>query len=372
MNKKQRTKVKDPQTYPLNRLYFYLTEGCNLACRHCWLSPKLDPVGDRYATLPVELFETAIQEAKPLGLSSVKLTGGEPLLHPQFTKLIEIIRREELALTIETNGLLCTPEIAKEIAKSPNRFVSVSIDGADSATHEWVRGISGSFELAQKAVINLVATGTSPQIIMSIMPCNVDQVEAVVRMAEELGASSVKFNIVQPIARGEKLHGNNDALNIETLIKLGRYVEMELAKHTKMTLFFDYPMAFRAMSRIACGNGCGVCGIVGILGVMASGHYALCGIGEHIPDLVFGKVATDRLDEVWLKNQTLNELRLGLPDRLDGVCSRCLMKHRCLGSCIAQNYYRTGSFWEPYWFCEQADKRNLFPESRIGTSVDLS
>lgn len=363
---------KQPQTYPLNRLYFYLTEGCNLACRHCWLSPKLDPAGDRYLTLPVELFETVIREAKPLGLNSVKLTGGEPLLHPQFTTLLEIIRREEMALTIETNGLLCTSEIAQEIAKSPNRFVSVSIDGADAATHEWVRGVSGSFELACQAVNNLVAVDISPQIIMSIMPCNVNQVDAVVRMAEHLGASSVKFNIVQPIARGEKLYENDNVLSIKALIKLGRHVEMELAKHTKVKLFFDYPMAFRAMSRIAGGDGCSVCGILGILGVMASGHYALCGIGEHLSELVFGKVGPDRLEAVWLESPTLNELRSGLPDGLAGVCSRCLMKHRCRGSCIAQNFYRSGSFWGPYWFCEQAEERNLFPESRIGTIMDQS
>ena len=353
--------------WPLNSLYFYLTEGCNLACRHCWLSPKFDPSGDKYPMLPVELFETAILEAKPLGLSTVKLTGGEPLLHPQFTYLLEVIRRENLSLTIETNGLLCTPEIAKEIAKSSNRFVSVSIDGADASTHERIRGVSGSFESARQAVKNLVAAGISPQVIFSVMPDNVDQISAVVLMAEDLGASSVKFNIVQPTARGEKLHANNDTLNIEALIKLGRYVEMEMAKKTKLNLFFDYPMAFRALSRIANGDGCGICSITGILGVIASGHYALCGIGKHIPELVFGGVGKDRLEKVWFENPILSELRSALPDRLGGICNRCLMKKRCLGSCIAQNYYRTGNFWGPYWFCEQAKKRGLFPESRIGT-----
>ena len=143
---------------------------------------------------------------------------------------------------------------------------------------------------------------------------------------------------------------------------------MNITKHTKVKLFFDYPMAFRAMSRIACGDGCGVCGIIGILGIIASGHYALCGIGEHIPELVFGKVRTDSLEEVWTGNSILRGLRSGLPGRLDGVCSRCLMKYRCLGTCVAQNYYRTGSFLGPYWFCELAEERNLFPKSRIAES----
>jgi len=354
-------------TPSLNQLYFYLTEGCNLACRHCWMAPRFDADGSRYATLPVDLFEAAIREAKPLGLSRVKLTGGEPLLHPHFTKLLEIVRREELALTIETNGLLCTPQIAAEIAKSPRRSVSVSIDGADAATHEWVRGVPGCFEKAQQAVRNLAAADTPPQIIMSVMRCNSDQVDAVVRMAERLGASSVKFNIVQPTARGETLHETDGTLNTAELIRLGRHMDMELAPTTRLRLVFDYPLAFRPLSRIASGDGDGTCGILGILGILASGHYALCGIGQHVPELVFGAVGEDRLEDVWPGDATLNALRAGLPDQLAGVCARCLMKHRCLGSCIAQNYYRMGSLWAPFWFCEQAEAAGLFPESRVTT-----
>jgi SynChlorMet cassette radical SAM/SPASM protein ScmF len=353
----------------INTLYFYLTEGCNLACRHCWMGPRFESTGNHYPTLPVELFETAIREAKPLSLSGVKLTGGEPLLHPHFTRLLEIVRREELKLTIETNGLLCTPEIAAEIAKSPDRFVSVSIDGTDAATHEWVRGVPGSFEAAQQAVSNLVAAGTRPQIIFTVMRGNAGQVDAIVQMAEKLGAASVKFNVVQPTARGEKLHKDQETLNIADLIALGQHVEQELAPKAKVKIFFHYPQAFRALHSIARGDGCGVCGIFGILGVLAGGHYALCGIGEQVPDLVFGEIGKDILEIVWRENAILKTLREGLPKRLEGVCSRCLMKGRCLGSCVAQNYYSTGSLWAPNWFCEQAEEAGLFPASRLGAKA---
>jgi SynChlorMet cassette radical SAM/SPASM protein ScmF len=351
--------------YPLNQLYFYLTEGCNLACRHCWLAPKYDANGSRYAVLPVELFETAIREAQPLGLRGVKLTGGEPLLHPNFIELLKIVQRVELALTIETNGLLCTPVMAAEIARLPQRFVSVSLDGVDAANHEWVRGLPGSFEAACQAVRNLVEVGVKPQIIFSVMRHNANQVEGVVRLAEELGADSVKFNVVQPTARGEKLHTTEETLSVRELIQLGRRVEMELASTTRLRLFFDYPLAFRGLSRIFNGDGCGVCGILGIIGVIPSGHYALCGIGERLPELVFGKVGEDRLAEVWQDHPVLLTLREGLPDHLEGICSRCLMKQHCLGSCIAQNYYRSGSLWTPFWFCEDAEKASLFPPSRL-------
>jgi SynChlorMet cassette radical SAM/SPASM protein ScmF len=350
---------------PLRQLYFYLTEGCNLACRHCWLAPKYDPEGSRYESLPVELFETAIREAKPLGLERVKLTGGEPLLHPHFLELLAIVRREGLGLTLETNGMLCIPEIAAEIALSPRRSVSVSMDGADAATHERVRGVAGSFERAQQAVRNLVAAEIRPQIIMTLFRENVDQLEAMIRMAEELGASSVKFNILQPTARGEKMFASDASLSLSELLEINHLVEYEFSRTTGLRLYFDVPPAFRSLSRIADPGRAGVCGIRNILGVLASGHYALCGIGEHLPQMVFGQVGVDPLEKVWCENETLSSLRAGLPDRLRGVCARCLMRHMCLGDCIAQNAYRTGGLWESFWFCAQALETGHFPETRL-------
>ncbi len=368
----EKQKTEQVDMHSINTLYFYLTEGCNLACRHCWMGPRFDATGNHYPTLPVALFETAIGEARPLGLSGVKLTGGEPLLHPHFTHLLEIVRREALKLTIETNGLLCTPEIAAEIAKSPDSFVSVSIDGTDAATHEWVRGLPGAFEAACQAVRNLVTVDIKPQVIFTVMRSNAGQVDAMVRMVEEMGAASLKFNVVQPTARGETLHENQETLNITDLIKLGRHVEQELAPRTNLKIFFHHPHAFKTLQSISSGDGCSTCGIFGILGVMASGHYALCGIGEQVPELIFGAVGKDSLEEIWRENAILKALREGLPDRLEGVCGRCLMKRRCLGSCIAQNYYSKGNLWAPFWFCEQAEEAGLFPMSRLGINPKLS
>ena len=113
------------------------------------------------------------------------------------------------------------------------------------------------------------------------------------------------------------------------------------------------------------GDGCGVCGILGILGVLANGSYALCGIGKTVPDLVFGDASKDPLQDIWSNNLLLIELREGLAQRFEGICYRCLVKGLCLGSCVAQNYYRSKSIWAPFWFCQEAHNQGYFPESRI-------
>lgn len=352
--------------YPLRQIYFYLTEGCNLACRHCWIAPKYQTSDHTYPSLDIDLFRSILDQAKPLGLSVVKLTGGEPLLHPNIVDILSIIKSYEYRLIVETNGVLCTPELAKLMFECKEPFVSVSLDGVNSDTHEWVRGVKGCFEAALEGIRNLVAVGFKPQIIMTIMEHNKDQLEAIVRLAESIGAGSVKFNIVQPTARGEKLHESGESLTIDRLIEIGRWVETELADSTNLTLDYDYPAAFHPLGRMFGQNGgCGVCGIKGIIGVLANGSYALCGIGESVPELVFGHAGEDKLKEVWNNNPILREIREGLPTRLEGICSDCIMKSRCLGSCIAQNYYRKKSIWAPFWFCEDAYNRGLFPESRM-------
>jgi SynChlorMet cassette radical SAM/SPASM protein ScmF len=320
----------------------------------------------RYAALDASLFRSIVEQARPLGLSGVKLTGGEPLLHPQIDELLAFVRAEGLDLTIETNGVLCTAALAERIAGCKSAFVSVSLDGADAATHEWVRGVEGCFEAALQGIRNLVAAGLKPQVIMSVMRRNAGHMEAVVRLAESLGAGSVKYNVVQPTARGEQMRDAGETLRIEELVEMGRWVEGPLAASTELRLIFSHPPAFRPLSRMfgTNGDGCGVCGILGILGVLADGSYALCGIGETVPELVFGHASSDRLADVWQNAEVLNELRQGLPERLGGMCGNCLLKGICLGSCLAQNYYSSGDLWAPFWYCEQAREKGLFPETR--------
>lgn len=371
--KKMRTIGADGGSYtvekaapPLGMLYFYLTEGCNLRCRHCWLAPQFQTEKKQYPALEPDLFRHILRQAKPLGLSAVKLTGGEPLMHPRITEILGVLREEGIRFNVETNGVLCTPVLARDLVGSGMYHVSVSLDGADAQTHEWVRGVEGCFDAAVSGIRNIVAAGIRPQVIMSLMRRNVGQIEQLVRMAESLGASSVKFNLVQPTARGEQMHEKGETLGVEEMIALGKRVENDLARTAKIRLMYGHPVAFRSLGRLFGRDGdCGICGIRGILGVLAGGSYALCGIGESVPELVFGHAAKDDLSEVWKDNPVLNEIREGMPRKLEGICGDCVMKGVCLGSCVAQNYYRSRNLWAPFWFCEEARRAGLFPGSRI-------
>ncbi len=353
--------------YSLNELYFYLTDTCNLSCRHCWIEPHHSEEEKAISAIDRELFTSILEQAEPLGTKGVKLTGGEPLLHPQIDQLLDIIRQKRLRLTVETNGTLCTPDLAERIAACERAFAAVSLDAAEAEIHDWIRGRKGCFEAAITGIKNLVAAGLKPQIIMTLMSCNKNQIQTIVRLAESLGAGSVKFNILQPTARGKRMHAAGETIDIGELISLGTWVDTELSSAATLPLYFHQPPAFRRMGKMfgTAGDGCHSCGIMGILGVLADGSYALCGIGATVPELIFGHAARDPLKEVWLNSPTLKQIRTGLPKQLQGICAKCVMKHICMGSCVAQNYYRHRDLWAPYWYCEEANNQGLFPETRL-------
>jgi SynChlorMet cassette radical SAM/SPASM protein ScmF len=356
-----------PGVPPLSTYYVYMTGGCNLACRHCWLSPIYQPNGTTGGHLDFDLFALAIEEGIPLGLRSIKLTGGEPLLHPEFVRMVDYLTAKGLGLNIETNGTLMTAELARHLKDHStlgSSTISVSIDGATAASHDSFRGVKGAFERACQGVRYLSEVGFYPQIIMSLHAGNVDEIEAVVRMAEQLGAGSVKFNLIQASGRGEMMVERNQTLDIQRLLEVGRWVERDLQKSTQVSLFYSWPMAFQTLKRLQDGNA-GICGIKNILGILPDGQFAMCGIGEEIPELCYGRLGKTPLADVWANNPLLIEMRRKLPAELEGVCEQCFFKQRCLASCVAQNYRAAGSLTADFWFCHDAYLAGLFPTTRL-------
>jgi len=315
----------------------------------------------------VNLFKSIVQQAKPFGLKGIKLTGGEPLLHPGIIEVLTFLKGEELSVVLETNAVLCSAELAKAVGALKNIFVSVSIDGACSETHDWIRQSRGSFASAIKGIQTFISFGIRPQIIMTVMRRNQGEIEQCIKMAEALGVESVKFNITQPTARAKILQEEGQTLTIKELIVLGDWIERELSGKTALRIVYSHPPAFRPLGKLytATKDFCGSCGVLNILGVLADGSYALCGIGQTVPEMVFGHAACDKLKDIWWYNNVLTQLRQGLPDQLQGVCHMCVMRGRCRGQCVAENFCLNKNLWASYWYCEAAYQQGLFPGSRL-------
>jgi cyclic pyranopterin phosphate synthase len=126
---------------PLGVLRLSLTARCNLACPYC-LPDGQEPPG----LLTLEQRRTVVQAAVALGAQSLRLTGGEPLLHPQLENLIEAVQPlrakglREIALT--SNGTLLSANRSRALREAGLDRLTLSLDGADGASVARMTGLS--------------------------------------------------------------------------------------------------------------------------------------------------------------------------------------------------------------------------------------
>ncbi|MEX1317208.1 MAG: radical SAM protein [Synechococcaceae cyanobacterium] len=128
---------------PLGVLRLSLTARCNLACPYC-LPDGVEPPG--LLTLPQRL--AVIEAAVALGAGSLRLTGGEPLLHGGLEELIAAagpLRQRglrEIALT--SNGVLLSAERARALRVAGLNRITLSLDGTTGETVGRMAGAGGA------------------------------------------------------------------------------------------------------------------------------------------------------------------------------------------------------------------------------------
>ena len=351
---------------PLATYYLYMAGSCNLACRHCWITPTFlasRDVDNGEKSLPFDLYELAIREGEPLGLGHVKFTGGEPFVHPQVERMLLYAAERQISVTIETNGTLISAERARFLReKTTVNFLSVSLDGATAETHDYMRSVPGSFARTQAGIKHLVDVGYHPQVIMSLYEGNVEEIVPLTQWATSVGCSSVKLNIIQDTGRGQNF--KDRVGGVERLIKLGYWVERDLQTRTPIPIHYSWPPAFRSLRQIAFSGGCESCSLHTILGVLHTGQLSMCGIGVQDDELVYGIIGQDSLADVWINHPVLKQLRETIPSGLTGICGNCVLRDTCMGFCAANNYQRARDLHAPFWLCEMADQVGLFPKSR--------
>jgi len=150
----------DLHARPLGVLRLSLTARCNLACPYC-LPDGQEPAG----LLSLEQRLAVVQTAVALGAHSLRLTGGEPLLHPQLEALIEAVQPlrkqglREIALT--SNGTLLSPSRAQALHAAGLDRITLSLDGADGASVARMAGLQDALAGERTLAAVLAAIGNA-------------------------------------------------------------------------------------------------------------------------------------------------------------------------------------------------------------------
>lgn len=214
---------------------FAITDHCNLRCPHC--------IRDDVTTvrsLEPELVASILDQAATLyGSAVASFTGGEPLLHPELERILELCATRQVPFRIVTNGWH-VKRVLPTLRRYPPQSVRLSLSGATQETHDTERG-DGSY----RRVLLAAALLTNERIpfFLSIVIDRRSQHElrAAADLAESLGCLGIGFILPQPTpgsaARDSDLGPEEWILATRAIQAFAR----ESGRRSRITLDYGHP-----------------------------------------------------------------------------------------------------------------------------------
>lgn len=180
---------------------FELTARCNLRCIHCYLGPassRTAQVRELSTTQIVGLLDEAISA----GCLDVLLTGGDPLLRPDFPAIYRHARRSGTFVTVFTNGTLVRASHVELFQEFPPASVEVSLYGATPEVYEAITGVPGSYASCLEGVRRLLDGGVRVELKTVILRTNQEEILAMEAMARDLGVPFRSDPVLSPTLDG--------------------------------------------------------------------------------------------------------------------------------------------------------------------------
>jgi radical SAM protein with 4Fe4S-binding SPASM domain len=273
-----------------------------------------------------------IDDLADAGLLILGFSGGEPLIRRDIFQLTSHAAARDLVVNIATNGAVVNERIAQRMKDSGVRSVTVSLDGADAATHEYFRQFPGLYERSIRAIRVLVSSGL--RVVVSFTPTKINYLEGpdVVRLAYDLGASGVNMSEYVPAGRGSR----DLCLSPETLhAVVKQWIEMRGEYEGRMhVIWHDCRVATLVPpEQRDLYSGCGAGKLTARICV--DGTLTPC---VFLPNPA-GNLKTTPFREIWEHSPLLQAIR-GRQQLHDGNCAGCALKESC-GGCRAtsMSYY---------------------------------
>lgn len=307
------------------------------------------------------------REARKAGMLELLLTGGEPLLWPDFWTLYDELVDMGFLVSINTNGSLIDDQAIERFRIRPPQRINITLYGASDDTYRRLCGVSGVFSKVDDAIRGLINAGLTVKLNCSLTPANAEDIEWIVDYAKEVNTVlSVATYMFPPVRRDPSQIGINERFTPE---ESAQYMMRYLLRNRGEERFQGYlksitegyaePLGLDsdcidpADGQVRCRAGRAA------FWITWDGWMLPCGMMTH-PRVDLK--ACSFLD-AW------KQLRSDTADiRLSGLCDKCPNRNVC-HPCAAVAYAETGSFSAvPTYRCQATQQMCAIAQAMINNS----
>lgn len=210
---------------------FELLPVCNFNCKMCYVRKDMAYVNANGGLIPGARWLEIAREMRDMGLLFPLLTGGEPLLHPDFREIYLGLKEMGMQISINSNASLIDEDMARFLGQNPPSRINITLYGAGKESYEALCGNGEAFTAVHKAVGLLKENGVSYKFNTTITAYNAHELKEIVAFAKEMEAPiQIASYVFPPIRRDEALVGRNDRLSPQEAARvkvLGDYLQNE-------------------------------------------------------------------------------------------------------------------------------------------------
>ncbi len=296
-------------------LQIYLTHGCNIRCKHCYMYAGNKQKNELY----VEKWKEILSAFKKCHGENVTFSGGEPLMYKGFIELVRFAYSLGLKVCVLSNGLLWTEDLIKSI--SPYIYeAQISVDGVDKESYKKIRG-NDDFAKVIDTVIKLTDAGIKVTVATTFTFDNLDDTteskyKILVENLQTKCHGNVEFALAKKLAPGRNVHYSN-AEN-EYYYKRVSKINEVVHKNASVCNFME-----GHEPNVLLKN----CGIGG-LSIDSNGEVFCCSRTSEINSN--GNILSNTLDYYLQKGIEINN-----NTDVDNIepCNKCKLRYICGGGC---------------------------------------
>lgn len=309
-------------SYYRERLSLYsalceLTYTCNLKCFHCYNTHQ------NIIEQDFSFWSHTLDQLADLGCLHLTLSGGEPLLNKNFSRILEYAKKKHFALTIFSNATLINRTLALEWSRLGVLEVSTSLFSAHPLIHDSITGKTGSHAQTLRGIEILVEQGLRVRVKCLLIKSNFDTYPEVADLCETMGVD-LSFDTTLMPGGGNNTSLLNQRLTPEQLKKaLADPLVLHLSGNP---LEYDggHPAGpVENQHQLLCGAG------ITFLSINPYGDVYTC-VQQQKP---LGNLKLQSLQEIWESSVELNNLRNRQVSDLH-TCASCQHNTYC-GRCPA-------------------------------------
>ena len=334
-----------------------ITRRCNLRCVHCYS----DSTSQHYpGELTLDESVRLIDDLAKYQVPALLLSGGEPMIHPQFFELASYAVSRGIRVTVSTNGTRIDSSAAARLKDLGITYVGISLDGIGEV-HDQFRGRTGAFQKAVEAFRHCRGAGQKVGLRLTLTRQTVGQLSEILNFIEDEEIPRVCFYHLVSSGRGADLGLLPPSEARAALRMIGdAVIRWSRAGVTREVLTVDQPadgaffwmMARRRDPERAAeiwkllewnGGGRHSSGL-GISNIDSQGNVHP---DQFWQTYTLGNVKKQKFSTIWENGQNdplLSGLRDRLP-RLEGRCGECRFQEVCGGGFRVRAFHKYGNPW---------------------------